>query len=190
MTLAHNSDPETGAAMVTYRELEIATGLSRAKISSGLDALEAKGVIERRIERRRSTYRLIGMAKSGWGAIPAKKLYAANGEIVFLQFFSLRKSTELHALRLYFLFVARRDVRTNLANISYDKIEEYTGIPREQIRSGISFLVTHGMIQVDYIPSGVTKFGVSNAYRITHLFPYQHLATSARAALEMEDVPF
>lgn len=188
MVLAHHADPDSGEAKVTYYTLERATGLSRAKISSGLDLLEAQSVIERRVEKRRSTYKLIGTGKSGWGAFPARKLYSASGEIIFLRDFSLRKATELNALKLLFLFVARRGTDTNAANISYDKIAEYTGITRERIRSAVSLLVTHHMVQVDHIPSGVNKYGVSNAYRIPFILPHRHMGTSAREAIEMESV--
>ncbi|MGE6744145.1 hypothetical protein ACQKGC_28235 [Allorhizobium pseudoryzae] len=192
MVLAHHADPDSGEAQVTYYTLERATGLSRAKISCGLGVLEAHQIIERRVEKRRSTYKLVGMAKSGWGAFPARRLYSGGGDLVFLRDFSLRKATELNALKLLFLFVARRGTDTNAANISYDKITEYSGIPREKIRSALSLLVTHGMVHVDHIPSGVNKFGVSNAYRIPFILPHRHMGTSSREAIEMEaaDLPF
>lgn len=194
MVIAHNADAETGEANVTYDTIERATGLSRAKISAGLDVLEQRVMIERRVEKRRSTYKLVGVAAVGWGALPARPLYSAGKEMMFLRDFNLRKATELNALKLYFLFVARRGRDTNAANISYDKIEEYTAISREKIRSALSLLVTHGMVHVDHIPSGQSKYGVSSAYRIPHIRPYQHLGTSAREGLELaeagDDMPF
>lgn len=193
MVIAHHADSETGSASVTYDTFERATGLSRAKISGGLNVLESLGTIERRVERRRSTYKLIGMSRNGWGAFPAKALYAPNGEIRFLRDFNLRKGAELNALKLLFLFVARRGTDTNAANISYDKIEEYTGISRDKIRTGISLLVTHGLVHVDHIPSGANKHGVSSAYRIPHIRPHVHMGTSARQHLETdaeEALPF
>lgn len=194
MVIAHHTDPDTGEASVTYDTFEWATGLSRAKISGGLDVLEKLGLMERRVERRRSTYKLAGVGPIGWGALPAKPLYAGGKRLSFLQDFNLRKATELNALKLYFLFIARRGRDTNAANISYDKIEEYTGIGREKIRSALSLLVTHGMVHVDHIPSNMNKFGVSSAYRIPHIRPYIHQGTSAREKLELteagEDMPF
>lgn len=192
MVIAHHADPDTGEAMVTYYTLERATGLSRAKISGGLDVLQERGIIERRVEKRRSTYKLKGMSNQGWGAMPARKLYSGGGDLTFLRDFSLRKAAELDALKFFFLVVARRGRDTNAANISYDKIIEYSGIPRERVRSAISLLITHGMLQVDHIPSRVTKLGVSSAYRIPFILPYRHMGTSAREALELEnvDVPF
>lgn len=188
--IAHHADSETGNASVTYDALGNATGLSRAKLSAGLSALEEQNIIERRIEQKRSTYKLIGMARSGWGMFPAKRLYSGDA-IRFMGDLNLRKIVELNALKLWFLFIARRGTDTNAANISYDKIEEYTGISRDKIRSGISFLVTHGMVHVDHIPTDKSKYGVSNAYRIPYILPYKHFGTSAREQIEQfEDVPF
>jgi hypothetical protein len=48
--------------------------------------------------------------------------------------------TELHALKLYYLFARRRSNQTNMAHLSYDTIEEFTGIERTRIRRAISFL--------------------------------------------------
>jgi len=188
--IAHHADAETGNASVTYYDFEKATGLSRAKISGGLDVLEALNIVERSVERRRSRYKLLGMAKSGWGMFPANSLYT-NERINFMQEFNLRKATELNALKLWFLFIARRGIDTNAANISYDKIEEYTGISRDKIRSGISLLVTHDLVHVDHIPTEKSKYGVSNAYRIPYINSYKHFGTSAREYFtETEEIPF
>lgn len=193
MVIAHHADSETGEAAVTYDKFQRATNLSRAKVSGGLDVLQRLGIIDRRVEKRRSTYRLIGMDKKGWGALPAKPIYTTTGQIKFLRDFNLRKSVELNALKLLFLFVARRGTDTNAANISYDKITEYTGISRDKIRSAISLLVTHEMVHVDRAPSAISNSGVSNAYRIPHIRPYWHMGTSQRERLENEalaEVPF
>ena len=74
-------------------------------------------------------------------------------EIVPFQTFKLRSRAELDALKLFFLFVGRRGSDTNAANISYDKIEQYTAIERGRIRTGISLLIENLMIQVEQQPS-------------------------------------
>ena len=45
-----------------------------------------------------------------------KSMYS-SGRIIAFDEFRLRKVIELDALKLFFLFVARRDQKTNLANI-------------------------------------------------------------------------
>ena len=46
--------------------------------------------------------------------------------------------SELHALKLYYLFARRRSNETNMAHLSYDKIEEYAGIERHRIKPAIA----------------------------------------------------
>src|ERR1700686_4548251 len=109
--------------------------LSRAKLSNGLDVLEAQQTIIREPEGR-STLGLANYDRTGgWGKLPARRLYSM-GRIAAFTDFHLRSPAELVALKLYFLFVARRGNDTNMANISFDKIEEYTGLERHRIKMG------------------------------------------------------
>jgi hypothetical protein len=57
--IAHHANDQNGIAWRTYDALCLATGLSRAKLSNGLDVLENLQVIERMPEGR-STYKLCG----------------------------------------------------------------------------------------------------------------------------------
>lgn len=185
LPLAHYADEDSGVIEMTYDSLETTTGLSRAKISGGLDVLQQHNVIRRKAFGRRSAFKLVDFGASGWGKVPAKRLYSpTTHRIIFMNDFHLRKAVELNAMKLLLLFIARRDNATNLAQISYDKIEDYIGIDREKIRSGLSFLAALGMVHIEHIPSDISKFGISNAYRIPYLMPYVHMGTSARAELE------
>jgi len=86
----------------------------------------------------------------------------------------------LDALKLFFLFIARRGNDTNLANIGYDKIEEYTGIKRVRIKTAISFLASLSLVYVEHIQSRINPNGVSSAYRIVGIDSYNHMGTRAR----------
>jgi hypothetical protein len=74
----------------------------------------------------------------------------------------------------------RRSNETNMAHLSYDKIEEYAGIERSRIRKGISFLASIGLVHVEHIPSRRNDRGTANAYRLPFLDPYNHLGTRGR----------
>jgi hypothetical protein len=100
--------------------------------------------------------------------------------------FRLRKVVELDALKLLFLMVERRDNRTNLANISYPKIEEYTGILNVRIKTAISYLASHSLVHVEHIPRMNSEYGVANAYRVAGIEPYNHMGTRGRM-LEASD---
>lgn len=182
MTLAaisHHTDEESGIARLTYNELGPITGLSRAKVSAGLDVLEARGIIER-TPAGRSSFRLANYdPDGGWVMLPANRLYV-GGRIHPFDSFHLRSPHELNALKLYFLFASRRGRDTNMANISLDKIEDYSGVDRARIKPATSFLSASGLIYVEHTPSRVHENRIANAYRLVGLFPKVHMGTRGR----------
>jgi DNA-binding transcriptional ArsR family regulator len=175
--IAHHADAVTGLSRLTYEHMATITGLSRAKISGGLDVLAERGII-RRNDDGRSVFRLTDYdPDKGWAKLPAKRLHQ-SGSIHAFADFRLRRSAELNALKLYFLFVAFRDNQSNMANISYDKIEEYTSIDRARIKGGLSVLATTGLVYVEHLPK--IDGHVYNAYRLPQLDPYTHMGTTNR----------
>jgi hypothetical protein len=182
--IAHNADAETGVAQATYDRICNDTGLSRAKVSNGLDVLQRIKVITTRPQDARSTYALTGYDPAiGWAKFPVKSMYS-QGRIIAFDEFRLRKVVELDALKLFFLFVARRGRDTNLANIGYEKIEDYTNIRRVRIKSAISFLASLSLVYVEHVPSQSNSHGVSNCYRIVGIEPYRHMGTRGRNPVE------
>jgi hypothetical protein len=180
--IAQHADEETGVARLTYDELCSITGLSRAKLSNGLDVLESFGVVDRAPDGR-STYKLCDFnpnpKEGGWAKFPARPMYS-SGRIAAFEDFRLRTPTELNALKLLFLFVSRRGRDTNMANISYEKIEDYIGIARFRIKAGISLLAAQSLVYVERIPSQENELGVANAYRIVGLDSNMHMGTRGR----------
>jgi hypothetical protein len=78
----------------------------------------------------RSTYKLVNYSTvGGWAMMPGKSMYAWD-KIAALDHILLRRPSDLDALKLFFRFISRRARANNRANISYDKICEYTDIPR------------------------------------------------------------
>ena len=134
----------------------------------------------------RSIYRLANYrTNGGWGKLPARRLYSGDHIAAFEEFY-LRRPVELTALKLYLLFVARRNDDTNLAHISYDTINDYAAIDQSRIKSGLSVLAAQGLIHVEHRPSSVSNFGISNAYRLAHIDPHRHMGTTGRS-LEFGD---
>jgi hypothetical protein len=176
--IAHNAGDQ-GLARCTYDQLALGTGLSRSKVSAGLSILDALHVIQREPSGR-STFQLTGYnLAGGWSKLPARRLYSA-GRILAFDHFKLRNVTELHALKLYYLFARRRSNQTNMAHLTYDTIEEFTGIERTRIRRAISFLSAIGLIHVEHLPSRLYERGTANAYRLAFLDSYNHLGTRGR----------
>ncbi|WP_394886537.1 hypothetical protein ACG873_18500 [Mesorhizobium sp. AaZ16] len=179
MVIAHHSDADTGIAKITYDALCKATSLSRAKLSNGLDVLAGLKVIERS-PAGRSTYQLSNFDRDrGWAMLPARCLYSAS-RIAAFKDFKLRSATELNAMKLYFLFAARRGRDTNMANISFDKIEEYAGVERQRIKAATSLLATASFAYIERVPSNTNEYGVANAYRLAGLESNNHMGTRGR----------
>lgn len=178
MPLAHHADDQTGVIKLTYDELCAFTGLSRAKLSHGIKVLENLSIIES--SEKRSTYRLCDYNPAGgWAKLPAKTLYA-SGRIGAFDEFKLRSAAELNALKLYFLFAARRNRETNMAHISLDKIEAYAGLERHRIKAALNILAINNLAHVERVPSTSNPMGVANAYRLVGLDSYNHMGTKGR----------
>jgi hypothetical protein len=121
--------------------------MSRANVAAGINVLVDMKIIDRTDEQ--SVFSFCGFKLLlGWAKLPAEGLYR-NGVIAGSSDFHLPKPAELNALKLYLLFVFRRDRRLNLALISYKKILEYTGIPKDQIKAALSVLTVGGLVHVD-----------------------------------------
>lgn len=183
--IAHHS--EDGIAKLTYEEMSSKAGISRAMVSAALDILEERDVITRNVAGR-GTFGLKNYnPMAGWAKLPAKGIYT-GGVVQAFQHLTLRNKNELVALKLYFLFAAMRDNDTNYAHISYDKINERTGISRDTIRAGLSILAATGLVHVENAPTSGSLAGgaqtMYNRYRLTHLDSYRHAGTSGRAGIE------
>jgi hypothetical protein len=177
--IAHHADADTGVARLTYDDVSAIASLSRAKLSAGLSLLAERNLVEPG-PGGRSHYRLVGyQPASGWAKFPAAALYS-NGVVAMFASFHLRLRSELDALKLYFLLASRRDRNTGLTRISYDKIEEYAGIPRPGIVNARSVLAAHGLVRIEFMPSTVSEKGVASAYRLAYLDSYRHMGTIGR----------
>lgn len=180
--------PDVGYCRLTYDRLSEITGLSRAKVSGGLRILEALELIESKCVGRSNTYRVLNFGnRSGWAKLPAKDLYTKDmRRIPAFHGFKLRSKVELNALKMYFLVLSLRSNEQNFAMVSYDKINLYTGIARNDVKSAISFLVTHGLIQVEQQASDINEFSTANKYRPCFIEPYKHMGTTGRLAAEFD----
>lgn len=180
--LLHHMNPASGVTVLTYDNMEEATGLSRSMVSRGLGLLEDQQRISR-LRSERSSYQIEDYdPEGGWAVFPARALYLGRTISAFSDFL-LRKSSELHALKLYYLFAARRDRNTNYAHITFDQIEGLAGLTRSQIKPGLSLLAVSGLVHVEYVKSQRSEHGIANAYRLAHIDSYRHRGTTGRADL-------
>lgn len=92
-----------------------------------------------------------------------------------------RKQIELDALKLFLLFVARRDNSMNMALLRYDQIEDRSGISRARIKPALSLLCAMGLIQIEHLPRKFGEPGMASGYRLTHIDSQRHMGTIGRA---------
>jgi len=174
--------PEQGWSDLTYSRLADITGFSRSKISGGLRVLEELGAIEIHRSGRSNNYYVVDFGQhGGWGKLPAKGLYTKDLQRIHaFHALRLRSRVELNALKVYLLIVALRNNATNYAFVAYDRIGDYTGINRNDVKPALSWLVTQALIQVDQGATALNQFSTMNMYRLRHLEPYKHRGTSGR----------
>jgi hypothetical protein len=89
-------------------------------------------------------------------------------------------------MKLYLLFASRRNNESNFADISYDKITEFSGVERSRLKRAISVLAANGLVYVEHRRSNKNEHGVANAYRLAHLDAYAHMGTRGRSSVDAE----
>ena len=168
-------------ARATYDDLMIATGISRTKISDGLDILAKRNLIVRGPEGR-STFGLTNYGEEHrWAGLPAKPLYDPHWSIPMFEDFHLRKPAELDAVKLYLAFAARRDTGQNVTRMTYNHISDYAGIKLGRIKRALGILNINGLITVESYERMDGLPGASHGYRLAHLYPTLHAGTTGRA---------
>jgi hypothetical protein len=189
IALAHRAEDPHGLGLASYGELGEATGLSRSKISEGLDFLVKESIITRginaipaseivsRTPKARSVYKLSQYSPKGpWAKLPARRLYS-GGRIVAFTEFRLRLVTEL----------------SNVARLTYEQIVDRTDIDGSKIKAALSALAALELIRVEQHARRGSEYGYSHAYRLTHLDSRNHMGTTGRrddAYLSFNDAPF
>lgn len=160
-----------GTISMTYDELIEITDLSRSMISHGISLLTELGIlsISKEGRGRKNRYALADYGSDDkWAKLPKAKL-SLKGVRQTLHQFSPRRRSDLDALKLYLLFAAFRNIKTDETMIGYDKITSYTGINPARIRRGISQLIEHELIVVSRDPIDEESVVKPNRYRLLGL---------------------
>jgi len=159
-----------GCSAVSYTTLEALTGMSRALVASGIEKLKNVGLVVIHKKGRPNVYRLTGFNDlRGWAKLPKSYLYGSkrHGQIQKIAEFSMRHRAHLNGLRIYLLLHAFRNGRS--AQLSYDKMTEYTGISRELIHPALSVLMDLQLISVSNDEAPETKYRNPNKYLLRGL---------------------
>ena len=131
-------------ATVSYRELSILTGLSRALIAAGLKQLVELELIAVEGSQQDRVYLIQGKA-GRWFKLPCMALFV-DGRITPFRQLTRRAKVDLHALKLYLYFASVRDKQRMYSMASHEVIHTKTGIPEADIRRAHSLLTSVGLL--------------------------------------------
>lgn len=180
VAIVHHVEHESDTSYITYEDLMVATNLSKAKIAAGIKILAAEGIIVQKVDGR-SSFKVVGFEDGvRWGKMPARGMYTGKVINAFRDF-TLRNQSELNAMKLFVLFVVRRNNKSNMVELSYDKISEYTDMPKNRIRSAITLLGSIGLVHLERSVVQDGSGSMFNAYRLPFIDPYGHPAAQVRS---------
>lgn len=173
---------------ITYKQWQSISGLDRTNISEGLKVLKSHELIEVDAQKgMTSSYRLAGTTQNGYARLPLTlttnrmKNFGVKGLVDAYD----RRPLALEALKLYLLLLSFRNGQTNRAVLSYDKINEYTGIRRARIHAAINFLSSLEMVQVESLSWETnSEVRTMNSYFIKDLANYRPVTDRSKLPQE------
>jgi len=150
-------------SLISFSQLEDATGLSRPMVSKGVSRLVSNRIITIKNDGYRNVYVLTDNVHeyTNWAKIPHKYLKEALPEI------SNRGRVTLYALKIYLYLLAIRPNDSAVIFCNYDTFEEKLGLQRKYIRSALDILFNHGLLHkhVDVAIIEGEKY-ISNSYEV------------------------
>lgn len=173
---------QLGDTQISYDKLTELLGISRTKVSNGIRVLESLSLIKVSTNKRPNIFTIVGLVDgSRWGKLPAKGLYNKQLSIIkVFESFRLRSKVELNALKIYLVIVAFRDSQIGYTKLGYEKISQYAGVQRNDIKPALSFLITNDFLQVDSESTDLNQFSTANVYWLRHIEPHKHRGTIGR----------
>ena len=177
-----------GDIQISYNKLSELLGISKTKISDGIQILKRLDLIKVSTKRRPNIFTVVGLEDGvRWGKLPAKGLYDKTlSKIRVFETFKLRNKVELNALKIYLVIIAFRSSEAGNTKIGYEKIAKYAFMQRNDIKSALSFLVVNDFLQVDSEVTNINEFSTANVYWLRHIEPHKHRGTVGRKDLTLD----
>jgi len=133
----------TRKTQLSLSDLETLTGLSRPMVGKGIKRLVELGIVVVDNSRYINEYELTESPKDNrWAKLPFDRIRKHLPEI------PNRGVVPLTALKIYLLLVAIRPNDTDTFAIGYDKLRDFLGVQRAQIRSALDILYSHTLIRI------------------------------------------
>ncbi len=181
-----------GRAQLTYDEFERETTLSRAMIARGIAILNSVGRIAVTENGKGNIYSICDYEEQkGWGKLPFEYLLRGNGnDDGRLATIPNRGRGGRDALKIYFALIAFRDNASGYSRLSYNKISEYTGVPRRYIRGALSILYEAGMVHRERFADLPDTYTSANQYWVAGVSQRRAPAVAAviDVSAEFEDI--
>lgn len=168
-----------GFARLSFSNLEDLCNISRQYVGCGLKVLASHELVDIHKTGNANGYFLTGYDDIGWAKLPRSYLLEKTSRFAGLP---IRGVLHLEALKLYLALVTFRDNNAQTVWLSYDKIEEYTGIPRRRIRRSIDVLINHEWISLAAHSDGIGDRKATNVYILRGDFWGKQRRTYARAS--------
>jgi hypothetical protein len=107
-----------------------------------------------------NAYSLSGYEALGWAKIPRRYLLEGGS----FRNLEIRGRIHLEALKIYLSLLTFRQNAFPHVSLTYDKIGEYTGIPRARIRRSLDVLFSHAWISLTTYTDDVGGTKIPNTY--------------------------
>lgn len=175
--LVHRTSGQDIDVRITYFDFMDTLSLSKAKVAEGLKILRDRGIIDR---PDISLFYVNEIAKSRpWGKLPCKSMYTTTGQTIkMFKSFTLRHRNELNALKLLILVCSRADSLSGRAMIASKTINQWSGIPTNDVKSAASLLISNGLMHQERIQDIGTQ-NVYWGYRLTGVQARRHGANTS-----------
>lgn len=181
--VVEHETPNSLVVRATYDDFAALTGLSRDRVSAGLQKLLTLKMIWR--VDKSSTYGLAGYGPGKrWAKLPGKALLSPAGT-TFEPFahFRLRSKTELNALKLHLYYASTRPKDALFSMVAYPMIQKRTGVSERDIPRANTLLVSSGILaRTRGLPSEHAREPNEHEANKYYLTGYDHFVPKKKAA--------
>lgn len=163
MAISTIIDFHSRSVSVSLTGLESATGLSRPMVVKGIRFLDEHQIINVRRDKHVHTYELTTKPDDDkWAKLPYDMVRRHLPEMLN------RGVVPLTALKIYLTLAAIRPNESPKVAIGYDKLCEYTGMQRKNIRSALDILYSRSLVRLNPVKDD-SKNQTYNEYTIIGL---------------------
>lgn len=162
LALAVLVDFRSRSVRSSLSDLAELTGLSRPMLIKGIKDLEIRGILTVDRDGHINEYKLVAtMTDERWAKVPYDLLR------VTLRDLPNRGAVPLAALKVYLKLLEIRPNPTAKVALSHQKLRDFTGVQKRQIKPALDILFSHRLLHIDAVESEAGS--KHNVYRVLGL---------------------